>query len=404
VNGSREIVRPGAFWFVQDPHEREVNPIRDILERSAWLQLKKLGSSAEIYGFTVLLAALTMKLIMLVMPGLTPFTWTPRLVSFTLPNSLYRVVNLRYRSSVASPYDMFLLVMAMPYIERYIRLEKFLLSWTAWIWQRFAKRLKLTSYLYGTEPETEEEGGQWKRVPATDAIPINPKIQLVVTVKKDGTPQDDAAKRMLEAQDLLAVNAGRDPKKDYRLVYYPPHFRWRLLSFFACSWLVLISSIAVLMAISVSLGRGLLSLIWNAPIHDGHSFLVGFAALWLALTFGRALERMDLRRQRQPGWDGPGASWTLWTVKCGLHWLGSVTYMSLVLGIVIPVLVALVVDVYIIYPMRLALSPGTQVRFKVIETWMLGVMYCVLHIGRWRRSRTRVGRGLDRVRLHLIST
>jgi E3 ubiquitin-protein ligase MARCH6 len=78
VNGSREIVRPGAFWFVQDPHEREVNPIRDILERSSWLQLKKLGSSAEIYGFTVILAAVTIKLIMWVVPGLAPFTWTTR--------------------------------------------------------------------------------------------------------------------------------------------------------------------------------------------------------------------------------------------------------------------------------------------------------------------------------------
>jgi E3 ubiquitin-protein ligase DOA10 len=78
LSGSRDLARPGAFWFIQDPQEREIHPIRDILDKSAWAQLKKVVGSAKMYGSTILIAAGTMGSVNRLFPTLTPFHWLPR--------------------------------------------------------------------------------------------------------------------------------------------------------------------------------------------------------------------------------------------------------------------------------------------------------------------------------------
>ena len=47
--GARTIMRPGAMWFIKDPSDANFHPIRDILERPALLQLRKLLFSAIMY-------------------------------------------------------------------------------------------------------------------------------------------------------------------------------------------------------------------------------------------------------------------------------------------------------------------------------------------------------------------
>lgn len=43
-------MRPGAMWFIKDPQDPTFQPIRDILDRRAMMQLKKLGFSALMYA------------------------------------------------------------------------------------------------------------------------------------------------------------------------------------------------------------------------------------------------------------------------------------------------------------------------------------------------------------------
>lgn len=51
--GCRTIMRPGAMWFIKDPSDQNFHPIRDILERPALVQLRKLSVSAIMYGLVV---------------------------------------------------------------------------------------------------------------------------------------------------------------------------------------------------------------------------------------------------------------------------------------------------------------------------------------------------------------
>lgn len=46
-------MRPGAMWFIKDPQDTNFHPIRDILERPALVQLRKLFLSALMYGLVI---------------------------------------------------------------------------------------------------------------------------------------------------------------------------------------------------------------------------------------------------------------------------------------------------------------------------------------------------------------
>jgi E3 ubiquitin-protein ligase MARCH6 len=49
----REVMRPGAMWFVKDPQDPSFHPIRDILDRPTVSQLRKLTTSAIMYFFVI---------------------------------------------------------------------------------------------------------------------------------------------------------------------------------------------------------------------------------------------------------------------------------------------------------------------------------------------------------------
>ncbi|KAH9451642.1 hypothetical protein Pst134EA_025588 [Puccinia striiformis f. sp. tritici] len=54
VSTCRESLRAGVCWWIRDPSDDRFNPIREILERSAWSQVKKISASAIMYGAVVI--------------------------------------------------------------------------------------------------------------------------------------------------------------------------------------------------------------------------------------------------------------------------------------------------------------------------------------------------------------
>jgi E3 ubiquitin-protein ligase DOA10 len=51
----RKIVRPGVIWFIRDPNDPQFHPMKEILERTAWTQLRKVTISAIMYAVIILL-------------------------------------------------------------------------------------------------------------------------------------------------------------------------------------------------------------------------------------------------------------------------------------------------------------------------------------------------------------
>ena len=72
-------MRPGAMWFVKDPQDQNFHPIRDILERPTFVQIRKLILSAMMYALVVASGVATVSGILRVFSQtIMPFRWKIR--------------------------------------------------------------------------------------------------------------------------------------------------------------------------------------------------------------------------------------------------------------------------------------------------------------------------------------
>jgi E3 ubiquitin-protein ligase DOA10 len=76
VSICRGVVRPGVMWFIRDPNDEGFHPVREILERPVFLQLRKLGTGALMYLTLIVLGvSLTTQSVYWFMNGVLPLRW-----------------------------------------------------------------------------------------------------------------------------------------------------------------------------------------------------------------------------------------------------------------------------------------------------------------------------------------
>jgi len=77
--GCRTLLRPGAIWFIKDPQDQATHPIREILERSTFTQLRRIALSGIMYGCVVFLFVGSLGgLFSIANAALLPFRWRNR--------------------------------------------------------------------------------------------------------------------------------------------------------------------------------------------------------------------------------------------------------------------------------------------------------------------------------------
>ncbi|KAG2142827.1 uncharacterized protein EDB93DRAFT_1241500 [Suillus bovinus] len=392
--GCRNIMRPGAMWFIKDPQDQNFHPIRDILDRPTFTQFRKLLISAFMYAMVVACGVATLAVLLFVgNRSIFPLRWKTREPISTVP-------------------------FALPYTMRYLRPRKFFHRWAVRIWKLVAARLRLTSYMFGERHSDEEftaqfdgwipflrrsssdieaasktSDGTFRRVPASDNIALPKDMRATAEVLEDGTPANPAAEELVAAQNAEAAKAKRDVKNDYLIVYFPPSFRFRIFGFITSVWVIVAALAAIFIAVPMQLGRRFFCLFTSKELHDGYSFLAGLYLLWACYLVAKTVERMDKRRQRRGG-DGPRAEFAVFFVKRSLLWLSKIAYMGIFLGIIIPILFALVIDMYIVMPVRLTLNPTLVIHIRIVDMWALGLVYGKIFMRINRRPQFDVGRGI----------
>ncbi|KAF8629103.1 hypothetical protein AX15_003588 [Amanita polypyramis BW_CC] len=403
LSGCRSVMRPGAMWFIKDPQDQNSHPIRDILDRPALTQLRKIGISAVMYSaMVVCVVGSVAGLLVLGDKSIMPFRWKNR-------EPLSHV-----------PVDLLFLHLVLPYTMRYFRPKKVVKRFATAIWKHLAAKLRLTSYFFGGRHPSEEYtpktwrevftqspddladaehvfDGSFRRVPATDQLALPRDMKATAPVTAVGEPVDEEARNLIRTQDAEASKAHRDVKTDYMVVYIPPQFRYRIFGFIGLMWWICAMLLGLSVALPIQLGRSFFRLFTPREIHDGYSFIVGFYLLWLCYIIGKAIDRLDKRRQRR-GNEGPRADIRIFVIKRGLLWFAKTIYMVLFLGIIIPTLIALVVDLYIILPLRLTLKPNMTPRIRIVDAWALGLLYAkiVIHVHRIHPP-NQITRGLQRI-------
>ncbi|KAI0358245.1 hypothetical protein OH77DRAFT_1475139 [Trametes cingulata] len=401
LSGCRGIMRPGAMWFIKDPQDQNFHPIRDILERPTLVQLRKLLLSAAMYGVVVASGVATISGILRIFRGtIMPFRWKIR-------EPLSEV-----------PIDLIFIQLVLPYTMEYFRPRKVLRRFGTALWKYLSRQLRLSSYMFGGRYPSEEytpkhwswrsllgddgmqmddaeavHDGTFRRVPNSDNVALVKDSPATVECDEEGLPLDaDGAKLML-AQNMEAEKAKRLVKDDYTVVYLPPHFRYRVIAFLVCIWTVGSVMLATLLAAPILLGRGFFRLFLPYDVHDGYSFIIGFYLLWGCWLVGTALDRMDKRRQRR--WsEGARAEWPLFVLKRSLLWVAQASYMLATLGVIMPTLLGLVVELYMIQPIKHAANPLVEPRIRMVDMWALGLLYAKIIVRSMRMHHA----GHDRMR------
>ena len=337
--------------------------------------------------------------------------------------------DLTYHSEPLSdvPIDLLFLHFILPYTMHYFRPKKALTKVVVFGWKWLAMQLRLTSYMFGGRHPLEEitpiysswksfaisafgsdppeftHDGTFRRVPASDNVALPREMRATAEVNAEGEPISEAAARLIQMQNMEADKAKRNVKSDYTLVYIPPHFRYRIIAFIAALWTAFAIFVACVLSMPILLGRRFFKLFTSRDVHDGYSFITGFYLLWGCYIIGKAIDRMDKRRQRR-GSDGPRPVFSVFLVKRSLLWLAKISYMVFFLGIVTPILIALVIEFYVVLPIRLAVKPDLKPHVRIVDAWALGLLYAKIGIQAHRlQNPTPMMRGLNTVSGNILS-
>lgn len=70
----REVLRPGALWFLRNLNDPDFNPIQDMINLSVFRHIRKFVASLVIFGTTVLLLVwFPVCIIQKFLPGFLPY-------------------------------------------------------------------------------------------------------------------------------------------------------------------------------------------------------------------------------------------------------------------------------------------------------------------------------------------
>lgn len=276
------------------------------------------------------------------------------------------------------------------------------------VWRFLATKLRLTSYFFGgrypseeytsekwtfpwspAEDDTDKQrmDGTFRRVPATDHLALPREMEATAEVTAEGFPIDEENARLMETQNEEARKAKHEIDKDYMVVFIPTGFRYRIISFMLLLWTVGALFVGVSVALPVQLGRSFFTLFTTREVHDGYSFIVGFYSLWACYLVGKAVDRLEKqhRRLQEAYGDKPlPKDIRILAVKRSLFWMGKMAYLGVFLGVVIPILLAFVMDLYVVLPIRSTFNPGETPRIRVVDNWALGLLYgkIFMHLSR----------------------
>ena len=237
--------------------------------------------------------------------------------------------------------------------------------------------------------------GLFVRAPAGDAIafPENER-QMLVTTDENGTPLDDEGRRLIEVQNSAAAAAHRNVADDYTVVYLPPHFKYRVMVFTLYLWVTGVFLATAAVGTPILFGRLVLDQLVGRAAHDGYSFIIGASSFWAFVTVWNFVNKRyrGLQIMRRVWRDARAIPLAFRTAETQLDissldplyleigrimiWIGKIVILAITLGFVIPLFLALVVELYIILPIRIGLFVAEERTPTVYiwEDWALGLV------------------------------
>ncbi|KAI5787021.1 hypothetical protein DFH27DRAFT_487022 [Peziza echinospora] len=392
VSMCRKIMRPGVLYFIRDPDDPTLHPVKDVLERPVMLQLRKIAFSALIYGFLVLVC----------LGGVVWFLYS----------QCKGVLPIHWSSNepvLEFPVDLLFYNFFMPVAVQFFKPSEALQKMYAWWFRKCARWLRLTSFMFG-DRRNDEEGrtvrNTWVAAlllkPSDPDQPLNPKEENSADVSKQETyflrdgrfvraPADDSVRRPKGQTVFIPVNEANervdgqsDPEDgdtgpnspNFKLVYIPPHFKSRIFLVVLSIWLfAAVTGVGITIG-PLLLGRAILETLvpQDLRMNDVYAFSIGIyiigATLYLGSKYQAFVEWFEGARAslHNPGKAQLAVRKHLWRAI-------KVSYIFAAFGLVLPTLLALMIEFYVIIPMHTYFTQGEVHVIHVIQDWTLGVLY-----------------------------
>lgn len=377
VSMCREIVRPGVLFFIRDPNDPAFNPIKDILERSVRSQMRKIGISVLIYGGLILGAFGS--------------------VVWTVCHCIGNILPLSWGSSeplFEVPFDLLLFQILLPLTYRYVKPHKKIKAvWTTWF-TAVSRTLRLSSFIMGERDPLQEghfeakyriwsqfmapplnpaastfiKDGSFRRAPNTDSLPMRKDKNMIMSVTEDNVLVDP-----IELPDDTAD----DP--NYTVVYAPPNFRVRIYLFMIAMWMFAavfgVSSTIVPLIFGRKIFRAISP---KQTVHDLFAYLYGVYAFGLVLWMMSMLSRFRTNIQRslsQLQWIIKQPKEALLNLKAGLVLAAKWAYLLSTMSILIPALLGLCLETYVIIPLGIWYNPAYVPTVHLVHDWIVGLIY-----------------------------
>ncbi|SPO04581.1 related to SSM4 - involved in mRNA turnover [Cephalotrichum gorgonifer] len=440
VSMCRKIMRKGVLYFIRDPDDPEFHPVRDVLERNFFTQLRKIMFSALVYGGLVLVC-------------LGGVVWGLRLSSSNL-------LPIHYSSNepvLEFPVDLLFYNFLMPLAVKVLRPSDALHSMYTWWYKRCGRMLRLTWFLFGKR-QVDEEGTlvlprgspyldlPWyrrialkideteqvapkslgeivtemlpstssKRIPKPAALArLKQKLVRRGQLRADGrfvrAPASDQvripkARRVFldvaeATQAPLAPSTTSDTdlyySSQYELVYLPPNFRLRIFYFIFLIWVFAAVTGVGLTIVPLIVGRRLFKALLpdHVRTNDIYAFSIGIYVLG-ATAYSILRARTISRKVR--GWaaraigvlTGPGAATQAATLVLRT---AQFVYAYFNVFVFFPLLASTLVELYVVIPLHTYLHPpgpaagGSSAEaasglhtVRAVQAWTLGLLYLKL--------------------------
>ncbi|KAL9104619.1 MAG: hypothetical protein Q9163_000484 [Psora crenata] len=371
VTMCRKIMRNGVLFFIRDPDDPTFHPVRDVLERSVSTQLWKISFSALVYGALVIVCLGGVVWgISSIFNGVFPIRWSSDepLLEF--------------------PVDLLFYNFLLPLAVKYLRPSAGLTKMYAWWFRKCARWLRLTNFLFGEERLDEqgsherltwrdyfhgkrgdvskpvtcqdrrtlspEEKGQDVRFLRDGKIVLAPSSDQVRIPKGQPTfielPPEDTE---IEEADIVRALRERNPEQ-FTKVYIPPLFRVRIGLFVCLIWLFAASTGVAITVGPLVLGRFIFSKVSPAHLrmNDIYAFSMGVYILGGGLVLALNCQRITMYIRDALT---PHTTTITSTAKKVGHVsvrLLSLMYIYSALTILLPALVSLVIQCYVIIPLH----------------------------------------------------
>jgi E3 ubiquitin-protein ligase MARCH6 len=349
VSMCRKIMRKGVLYFIRDPDDPTFHPVRDVLERSVATQLRKIAFSALVYGALVIVC-------------LGGVVWSlSRVTSNVLP--------IRWTTEAPSlefPLDLLFYNFLTPVIIKFYKPSEGLHAIYKWCFQKCAGLLRLSNFLFGEKvPVQEGDDGRYVRAPASDQARIPKGQSVFVEVDRDNVRKDGQTEGGVHNSDLVSM------------VFIPPWFRLRIFCFVVTIWLFMGLSGVSVTILPLLFGRYLFSLFLppTVEMNDIHAFSLGVYTLasigYSAYHAGKFISSLNRAV--------PDPISTLQTFATMTSLVGGrvlrFSYVWASLIFVIPLLFAVLLELYFLMPLHAYLGPKEPHVVHLIQDWTLGFLY-----------------------------